>query len=59
MPVYTPGKLVWHIDRHCIVENILISKGRILIKFKDKIDLVDSEDTYCAPTTFEYKKTTS
>jgi len=58
MPLYVPGKLVRYGDTYFAIENILICKGKIMVKLKDKVELVDSDKTYCEPTVFEYKKRT-
>lgn len=56
MPLYTTGKQVKVGDNFYTIESVLISRSEILIKLKDKAELVNSRKVICPATVFQYEK---
>lgn len=54
LPIYTKGKQVTFQGSLCTIENILISRYRILIKLKEHPNAVDSDRVSCEPTEFSF-----
>jgi hypothetical protein len=58
VPIFTPGKHVWYDGRTRIVESILLSNHRVMVKLYEMDRAVDSEDIMCEPTVFTYEERT-
>jgi uncharacterized Zn-binding protein involved in type VI secretion len=54
IPIFIPGRYVTYMGKACMVENILISGYRVMVKLKEYPTAIDGDKVSCELTEFVY-----
>ncbi len=56
LPIFTPGKLVYHNGYTTTIQSVVISGFNILLQLYGVEKVVNSEQVECQPSVFEYEE---